>query len=388
MKLSRRVADLETSVTLALSARAKALARAGRDVVDMAVGEPDFPAPRVVQEAAVEKVRSGDVRYTPAGGTPSLRAAIARTAGAARGFAVTPAEVTVCHSGKHALSGALLSILDDGDEVLIPLPAWVSYFEQVKIAGATPVLVPPFASGAPDLAALAAAVTPRTRVVMINSPCNPTGYVWTPAEIRSIAELAVARDLWILSDEIYATLVYEGPPAMSPASISPEVRARTILVDGASKRYAMTGYRIGFVIAPVELAAAVERLHSQMTGSPNAISQHAYEAALRADPPELEEMRRRFAARRTVLVAGLRALELPTPDTRGAFYAFPDVSRYLDGRGSAGFCEDLLEKEGLALVPGSAFGMDAHVRLSFATDEDTIREALRRLGRFLATVPR
>ena len=383
MKISRRVADLETSVTLALSARAQALAKEGRDIVNMAVGEPDFPAPQVVQDAAVEKVRSGNVRYTAASGTASLRETIARTSGAARGIEIAPAEVVVCHSGKHALSGVLMATLDPGDEVLVPLPAWVSYFELVRIPGATPVLVPPTAVGGPDFAALAAAVTPRTRMVMINSPCNPTGYVWTPEEIRTIAEFAIEHDIWILSDEIYTALVYEGPPAVSPVSVSPEARAHTIIADGASKCFAMTGYRIGHLIAPVEVASAVGRLHSQMTGSPNAVSQHAYEAALRSVPPELEVMRQAFAARRTVLVEGLRALELPTPDTRGAFYAFPDVSAYLDDRGSAGFCEDLLEQEGLALVPGSAFGMDAHVRLSFATDVDTIKEALRRLGSFL-----
>ncbi len=384
MKLSRRVLELESSVTLALSARAKALAREGRDIVNMAVGEPDFPAPSVVRDAAAEKAASGDVRYTPASGTASLRETIARAAGEERGIEIRPEQVTVCHSGKHALSGILMSILEEEDEVLIPLPAWVSYFEMVKIAGAKPVLVPPLVTGSPDFEALAAAVSPRTRVVMINSPCNPTGYVWTPEEIRRISELAVEQDFWILSDEVYSLLVYEGPAPVSPASIGDEVQARTAIVDSASKRFAMTGYRIGFLAAPVELASAVGRLHSQMVGSPNAISQHAYEVAFREDPPELAEMVRQFAARRTVLVGGLRELGLVTPDSRGAFYAFPDVSPYLDERGSGGFCEDLLEREGLAIVPGSAFGMDRHVRLSFATDVDTIRDALGRFGRFLS----
>jgi aspartate aminotransferase len=385
MKISRRVAGIESSITLALSARAKALVREGRSIVNMAVGEPDFPAPKVVQEAAAAKALSGEVRYTPAAGTPGLREAIAEAAGAERGIELTPAEITVCHSGKHALSGTLMAMLDEGDEVLIPLPAWVSYFEQVKLTGAKPVLVPPTANGGPDFAALAAAVTPRTRVALINSPCNPTGYVWTPEEIASIVDLAESHDFWILSDEVYSSLVYEEPAAVSPASLGERARARTAIVDSASKRFAMTGYRIGFLAAPVELASAVARLHSQMAGSPNAISQTAYEVAFREKPAELDGMLREFASRRTVIIEGLRELGLTTPDTRGAFYAFPDVSPYLDERGSVGFCDDLLESEGLAIVPGSAFGMDAHVRLSFALAEDQIREALTRLGRFLAT---
>lgn len=383
MKISQRVSSIESSVTLALSARAKAMAREGRDIVNMAVGEPDFPAPKVVQEAAAAKALSGEVRYTPAAGTPELRAVIARAAGKERGIEYAPEEIVVCHSGKHALSGILMAILEEGDEALIPLPAWVSYFEQVKITGAKPVLVDPTPHGGPDFDALAAAITPRTKVAMINSPCNPTGYVWTPEEIGKIVELAEKHDLWILSDEVYSSLVYEKPDPVSPASLGDAARARTIVVDSASKRFAMTGYRIGFLAGPAKFVSAVAKLHSQMTGSPNAISQAAYQVAFEEEPAELEMMKQAFAARRTVLVEGLRKLELTTPDTRGAFYAFPDVSAYLDERGSAGFCEDILEQEGLAIVPGSAFGMDTHVRLSFAMSEEGIRDALARIGRFL-----
>jgi aspartate aminotransferase len=384
MRPNARVRALALSTTIALDTRAKELQAAGRDVVNMSVGEPDFPAPRAVQDAAVAKVRSGDVRYTAAEGTPSLRAAIAAHVSATRGVPFTPAEVTVCHSAKHALSGALLALIEPGDEVLCLLPYWVSYTEIVRFAGGVPVEVPSRRDLGPDLDALARVIGPRTRGILLNSPCNPSGYVMTHAEVRAIAALCERHDLWIVSDEIYRRLVYEGEPDLSPASISPALRTRTVIIDGASKAFAMTGYRIGYVAAPREVAAAVGRLHSQLTGAPNAVSQAAFEAALKSEPPEVARMCDEFRRRREVLVRGLRGLGLACELPRGAFYAFPDVSPFLDERGSSGFCQDLLESEELAIVPGSAFGVDAHVRLSYATDLATIERALERLGRFLA----
>ncbi len=383
MKLSRLVEGIQLSVTLALDARAKRLAAEGRDVINMAVGEPDFPAPEAVQDAATARVQSGDVRYTPAAGAPFLREAIAAHLTETRGVDYAPENVAVCHSCKHALSGVLLATVEPGDEVLIPLPAWVSYFELVRIAGGVPVEIPPAAGCRPDLDALARAVTPRTRVLMVNSPCNPSGYVLTHAETEALARLAVEHDLTLISDEIYRRLVYEGEPAKSPVSVGPDARARTAIVDGASKAFAMTGYRIGFAAGPPELAAAVTRLHSQMTGSPNTVSQAAYAAALREEPPEVETMRREFAERREILLAGLEGLGLETPRPRGAFYVFPNVAPLLDERGSVGFCEDLLEEQNLAIVPGSAFGMDAHVRLSYSLPKDLIQAALSRLEAFV-----
>jgi aspartate aminotransferase len=386
MRLARRIERIEPSITLALDERAKAMRAAGRDVISMAVGEPDFPAPALIQDAAVEKVRSGDVRYTPAAGTPSLRKAVAEHLSATRCTPYAAEEVTICHSAKHALSGAIFAVVEDGDDVLVPLPAWASYFDLVRCAGGNPILVPPDRRDGvrPDLAALARAVTPRTVAVMINSPNNPSGHVFTRAELEAVAKLALERDLWILSDEIYRSLVYEGEAALSPVSLAPAVRARTAIIDGASKAFAMTGYRIGYLAAPKTLAAAVAKLHSQMTGSPNAVSQHAFEAGLRREAPEMAEMRKAFTARRDFLLAGLAELALPCAKPQGAFYVFPDVSAHLDARGSVGFCEDLLESENLVLIPGAAFGVDTHVRLSYALARETIAEALRRLGRFLA----
>jgi len=388
MTLSKRAQAVSLSVTLALDARAKALVDAGRDVINMSVGEPDFPAPTAVQDAACAKVRSGDVRYTPAAGTRALRKAIAEHVSKVRNVAYAPEEVCVCHSTKHALSGAILSLVDPGDEVLLLLPAWVSYVEIVRIAGGVPVDAPSRDDCGPDFDAIERALSPRTKCVLLNSPSNPTGYVWTPDEVRRLAELCERRGLWLLSDEIYQRLVYEGEPFASPVSLVPSMRRRTVLLDGASKSYAMTGYRIGFAAGPREVIAGIERLHSHLVGAPNAVSQDAYLAALLgAEPPEVASMAAEFDARRRVLVAALRDLGLSTPWPRGAFYAFPNVRAYLDERGTRGFCEDLLEQHNLALVPGTAFGVDTHVRLSYALSLAKIQGAMVRLRAFLEAHP-
>lgn len=388
MELSKRAAGISLSLTLALDARAKALAKAGEDVINMAVGEPDFDAPAAAREAAQRTARDGPVRYTPAAGTLELREAIGRHLEATRGVAYAPDEVTVCHSTKHALSGTVLALAAEGDEVLLLTPAWVSYFEIVRIAGATPVAVPPRPDLGPDFEAFEAAITPRTRAVLLNSPSNPSGYVWTKAEIERLTEICAARDIWIVSDEIYRRLVYEGEDNPSPVSTGDAGRACTVILDGASKAYAMTGYRIGFLAGPKQVTGAVARLHSHLTGCPNAISQAAYRACLDPEPPEVAQMVAKFDERRRFILSQLEALGLETPRPRGAFYAFPRVDRWLDERGSAGFCEDLLESEKVALVPGAAFGDDRHVRLSYAVSRERIGEALERIERFLAARPR
>jgi aspartate aminotransferase len=382
--LAPRADAVTLSLTLALAARAKELAAAGRDVVNMAVGEPDFPAPPEVVEAAVAKVRSGDVRYTPAAGTPALRQAIARHLTETRGVAFEAEQVVVCHSAKHALSTAALAQLTHGDEVLVPLPAWVSYMEIVKLAGAQPVTVPGAPNGSPDLDALEAACTPRTRAVWINSPSNPSGYVWSRDELERLTAFCVERELWLVSDEIYRRLTYGEREFVSPASLGSEARDVTLIVDGASKTFAMTGYRIGFAAGPTRVVQAMARLGSQLTGSPNAISQEAYRAALEVEPPAVAEMVETYRRRRDRLVAGLRAMGLATDTPHGAFYVFPDVTAHLGGRDDASeLCADLLEQEALVVVPGSAFGVPGHIRLSYALDESKLEQALERLARFL-----
>jgi aspartate aminotransferase len=380
---NQRSQGIAFSATLALAARAKELAASGVDVISMAVGEPDFPAPQAAQDAGEAAIRSGAVGYTPVAGKPSLRRVIAEHLTHTRGVLFEPSEVTVCHSAKHALSGTLLTLVEPGDEVLILLPAWNSYVELVKYAGAVPVDVAPRKDCGPDFDAIAAAMTPRTKGVMLNSPSNPSGYVWTEAEIRELVELTKSSGAWLLSDEIYRRLVYEGEPNFSPATVSPEARARTVVVDGASKTFAMTGYRIGYLAAPQPIAKAVAALNSQLTGCPNAVSQAAFEAALQSEPPEVEVMTSEFNRRRKILIDGLEALGLKTPWPRGAFYAFPNVAKFLDERGSAGFSEDLLEDQALAIVPGDVFGMDTHVRFSYATSIENIEGAITRLAAFL-----
>lgn len=383
MNLNPRVASIPLSLTLALDARAKELAAAGRDIVNMTAGEPDFDAPRVVREAARGAIDGGRVRYTPAPGRLELRQTIAEHLTRTRGVPFEAQQIVVCHSGKHALSGTVTTLVSEGDEVLLLLPAWVSYFEMVRFAGGTPVPVPPREDLSLDFEALAAAIGPKTKGLMLNTPNNPSGYVSGQEEIARLCAFAEEHDLWILSDEIYARLIYEGEPFASPVQHGDAARARTILVDGASKTFAMTGYRIGFLAADVELAGAVGRLHSQLTGSPNAISQDAFEAALREEPEEVEGMVAEFDRRRLYVLSRLKEMGLRTPVPRGAFYAFPDITEVWSKGGSEAFCEALLEQEGLALVPGSAFGLEGYVRLSYATSMDKIEAGLDRLARFV-----
>jgi aspartate aminotransferase len=383
MRINSRVAAIPLSRTLALDARAKQLAAAGRDIINMTAGEPDFDSPEVVRHAAKRIVDEGRVRYTPAPGRLALRETIAGHLTRSRGVEFEAQQITVCHSAKHALSGSLISLVSPGDEVMLLLPAWVSYEQQVLYAGGVPVPVAPRADMGPDFDRLTAAITPNTRGLMLNSPNNPSGYVYTREEIEQLCDLAREHDLWILSDEIYSRLVYEGEEFASPVQCGDDARARTVLVDGASKSYSMTGYRIGYLAANAELSATVGRLHSQLTGAPNAISQDAFEAALVEEPPEVEVMSRDFDARRRHVLARLEELGLETPTPRGAFYVFPSiVSARADGDSDA-FCEALLEDQGLATVPGTAFGLDGHIRLSYATSMEKIDAGLDRLASFL-----
>lgn len=388
MELSNRAAGLSGSATLRLAAAAKEMAASGRDVINMAVGEPDFDAPQVAKEAAHAAIDSGKVKYTPAAGLQSLRQALATNAGAARGVSYSPANVVVCHSAKHALSHALLGLVNPGDEVLLLPPVWGSYDEQVQFAGgtATHVAPRPGASCAPDLAGIRAAVGPRTRGIMLTTPSNPSGYVCTKQEITELCEIVLEHDLWLISDEIYSSLVFDGAEHHSPVSHSDAMKERTLLVMGASKLYAMTGYRMGALIAAERVAAAVANIQSQLSGCPNYISQRAYEACLLTEPEEVASMLAEFDRRRITITEGLRRLALEGPVPRGAFYAFPDMSRFFrEGEGADGFCADLLEAEALATVPGSVFGAPKHVRFSYALAEPKVREALERLERFLAT---
>ncbi len=388
MELSQRAAGLAGSATLRLAAAAKEMAASGRDVINMAVGEPDFDAPRVARDAAHTAIDSGAVKYTPAAGLLSLRQVLADKIGAARGVTYTPSNVVVCHSAKHALSHALLALVDPGDEVLLLAPVWGSYDEQVRFAGGTPTHVAPVPDGscAPDLAGIRAAITDKTRGIMLTTPSNPSGYVWSAEEVAGLADIVLEHDLWLISDEIYARLVFGDAKHTSPVGHSAAMKERTVVIDGASKVFAMTGYRMGAMIANETLAKAVGNIQSQLSGCPNYLSQMAYQACLESEPEEVGPMVEEFDRRRQVINAGLERLGLKGPTPRGAFYAFPDLSAYF-GEGGSGesFCADLLEAEALATVPGSVFGAPNHVRFSYALAEPKVREALERLERFLKT---
>jgi len=385
-RVNALVGALRPSETLALSARARALRAKGEKVVSFAAGEPDFETPVHVQDAAVDAVRGGHHRYTEVAGTLPLRTAVSETLKREIGALYAPNEIVVSNGAKHAIWNALFTLLEPGDEVLIPVPYWVSFPEMARLAGGVPVPVSP-ADGTYKVSAsdLERAMTPRSRLLILNSPNNPSGMVYGPEEVAALVEVARRHDLMILSDEIYDRLVYGAARHTSPASLGEDARSRTVVVNGVSKTWAMTGWRIGYAAAPAEIASAMERLQGQMTSNPSSISQQAALAALTGDRAPAEAMRARFAARWELIAGRLRALpgvRLTEPD--GAFYAFPDfsgaIARSKTGvKDSAGLCDYLIDEAKVVCVPGAAFGMEGHVRISYANSEAEITEGLDRI---------
>jgi len=381
--LSQAIQALKGSSTVAFDTRAKELMRQGVDVVAMTAGEPDFQPPEHVLEAAHEAIRLGKTKYTPSEGTVELREAIAAKFKRENGLDYGIDQVMVSNGGKQVLYNGFMAVLDPGDEVIIPAPYWVSYPAQVRLAGGVPVVVParPEDGFVPDLEAIEAAFTPRTKVVLVNSPSNPTGAVYPPELVKGIAELAASRGAWVFADDLYEHLVYEGE--FTPAArFAPE---NTLVIHGASKGYALTGWRIGFGAGPRELIRAMNRLQSQSTSGPNAVAQHATVAALNEVEKTAEFQRMTRAAykqRRDVLVAGLNRLGLRTPMPQGAFYAMADVTPIDPDEGRAAL--RLLEEARVAVVPGTDFEAPGHVRLSYATSLDKVEEALRRIEALLA----
>lgn len=381
--LSQAIQALKGSSTVAFDTRAKELMRQGVDVVAMTAGEPDFQPPEHVLEAAHEAIRLGKTKYTPSEGTVELREAIAAKFKRENGLDYGIDQVMVSNGGKQVLYNGFMAVLDPGDEVIIPAPYWVSYPAQVRLAGGVPVVVParPEDGFVPDLEAIEAAFTPRTKVVLVNSPSNPTGAVYPPELVKGIAELAASRGAWVFADDLYEHLVYEGE--FTPAArFAPE---NTLVIHGASKGYALTGWRIGFGAGPRELIRAMNRLQSQSTSGPNAVAQHATVAALNEVEKTAEFQRMTRAAykqRRDVLVAGLNRLGLRTPMPQGAFYAMADVTPIDPDEGRAAL--RLLEEARVAVVPGTDFEAPGHARLSYATSLDKVEEALRRIEALLA----
>ncbi|HVA38822.1 MAG TPA: pyridoxal phosphate-dependent aminotransferase [Candidatus Dormibacteraeota bacterium] len=391
LRLSRRASQVAPSSTMAAAAAARALAEKGVSVVNLTAGEPDFATPEPIRKAAHDAIEAGYTKYPPLTGYGDLRQAVAEAA-AARGFHVDPEGVVVSCGAKQAITNALLALVDQGDEVIVPAPYWVSYVDQVKLVGGTPVVVETRAADgfALDPALLAAAVTPRTVAIFVNSPCNPTGAVYDRGSLEAVAELAVRHDLWVLSDEIYAALTYEGE-AVSFGSISPEAARRTVLIDGVSKSFAMTGWRIGWTACDTRLAKAIAVMQGQTTSGATAISQRAALAALRMDRAPVQAMVAEYHKRRDYGIERLNAIPgISCAKPVGAFYFFPHVSGLL-GRSHQGTVIDsaatltrlLLEREGLAIVGGDGFGAPEYVRISYAASMASLAEGFDRLERFV-----
>jgi len=392
LKLSEGVERIAASATMAISSRAKAMQAAGEDVIALAAGEPDFVTPQHIRDAAKAALDEGFTYYTPAAGIPELRAAWAEKVGRERGVTYTADQVIVTAGGKQAVYNTIYALAGVGDEVIIPAPYWVSYTEQAKAVGATPVVVQTRAGEGFKLSphALRDAITDRSRLLILCSPSNPTGAVYGRDELAALAEVLVEHQLPVLSDEVYDALVY-GEPFASIVSLGREIYDLTVIAGAVSKAYAMTGWRIGFAAGPKSVIAAAGRLQSHSTSGANSIAQKAALAAITGDQSSVEAMRQAFDERRRYMLGRLRAMKgVSCPEPLGAFYTFPRISafygRTIDGEpvvGSMAFCAALLEHAKLALVPGIEFGNDEHVRLSYAASMGEISEAMDRLEWFL-----
>lgn len=375
--LSHKVRSLKPSSTVAVTSRALELKAAGHDIISLSVGEPDFDTPPHIVAAAKAALDAGKTRYTNVNGIPELRAAIADKLRRENGLSYAPAAVTVTSGGKQAIFNALFALLDAGDEVLIPAPYWVSYPEMVAFAGGVPVTVQtmPESGYQLDVAALEAALTPRSKVIIINSPSNPTGAVYPAETLQAVAKLAQERGLLVISDEMYEHIVYDAPH-VSIARYAPE---HTLVINGASKAYAMTGWRIGYAAGPLPLIGAMNAIQSQSTSNANSIAQWAAVAAIQDSYAFIEASRQEFGRRRDRIVAGLNAQGLSTPTPQGAFYVMTDTTSIHPNELEAG--RIILEDAGVAVVPGTDFAAPGRVRLSYAISMENIEEVLRRLER-------
>jgi aspartate aminotransferase len=395
-RISRRIAAITESATLAVDAKAKALKAAGKPVIGFGAGEPDFATPDYIVEAAVAACRQPAMhRYTPAGGLPALKEAIVAKTASDSGFAVTPANVLVTNGGKQAVYEAFATMLDPGDEVLLPAPYWTTYPEAIRLAGGVPVpVVADEQSGyLVSAAQLEAARTPRTKALLFCSPSNPTGAVYPVEQVEEIGRWALDNGLWVLTDEIYEHLTYGGVSAPSLPVVVPELADRCLVVNGVAKTYAMTGWRVGWILGPADLVKAATNLQSHATSNVANVSQAAAVAALTGDLSAVATMREAFDRRRQTIVAMLREIPgVACPEPQGAFYVYPSVKGLL-GRPIGGrtaqdtveLAELILEQAEVAVVPGEAFGTPGYLRLSYALGDEDLVEGVGRLQRLLGS---
>lgn len=386
MKLSQRVQRIKPSPTLAITARAAQLRAEGKDIIGFGAGEPDFDTPQHIKQAAIDAINSGFTRYTAVAGIAPLRQAIAEKFRRDNGLDYSPGQILVSVGGKQSFYNLAQALLDAGDEVIIPCPYWVSYPDMVLLADATPVIIPSTIDQGFKISpeALEAAITPRTRLVVINSPSNPTGVSYTREELRALGEVLMRHpQIIVASDDIYEHVNLDGKPFCNILMACPELCERGIVLNGVSKSYSMTGWRIGYAAGPKALITAMENIQSQSTSNPTSIAQVAAQAALEGDQSFIEQMNRAFRERHEFVVSALNAIPgVRCLHSNGAFYAFPHVQEVIDRLGlkdDLALGERLIE-HGVALVPGSAFGAPGYMRLSFATSMDNLRKGLDRIA--------
>lgn len=385
--ISRRASSLTPSLTLSIDAKAKQMKADGIDVIGFGAGEPDFDTPAHIKDAAVAALAAGFTKYTPASGIPELRQAIADKFKEENGLDYQPSQIIVSCGGKHTCYNVILATCQEGDEVIIPSPYWLSYPEMVKLAGASPVIIT--TTDATDFkvtpAQLRSAITPNTKLFILNSPSNPTGAVYTPDEVRALGDVCVENNVLIMSDEIYEKLLYEGAVHKSVASFGPAYKDHTIIVHGFAKAWSMTGWRLGFCAAPLPVAKAIDAVQSHSTSNPTSFAQKGGVAALKGSQDHLPmwlaefDKRRRYACDRLNAMPGVTCC-VP----KGAFYLFPNISA--SGLSSTEFCARLLDRVNVAAVPGIAFGADDYIRLSYATSMRNIEEGLNRIERFVLSL--
>ena len=387
IKLAARVGEVSPSITLAIAAKAKAMKAEGIDVCSLSTGEPVFDTPEHVKAAAKQALDEGKTKYGPVTGEPQLKAAIARKLLSDNNLNYQPENIIVTNGGKHSLYNLMMALIDPGDEVIIPAPYWLSYPEMVKLASGKPVIVRTDASTGYKITPeqLSRAITPKTKLFVLNSPSNPTGMVYTLAEIKALAEVIVDRDILVVADEIYEKIIYDGAQHVSIGSLGQEIFDRTLISSGFAKAYSMTGWRIGYLAGPIELIKATSTIQGHSTSNVCTFAQYGAIAALESSQESVEKMRQAFAERRQVIFELLDAvpgISCIKPD--GAFYMFVNISK--TGMNSLEFCDAFLEQQQVAVIPGIAFGADDHIRLSYATDLGTIKKAVERLDKFVRSI--